>query len=285
MSKTKYQVFTLNNYTEQEKTQLASTVPTQLQYIVFGEEVGDSGTPHLQGYAESSQRRPLTWWRSLFFGRAHLEKRKGTSCQARDYCQKDGLSVEYGEISTSSQGKRSDLDDLHDSLVAKRSMVDISDDHFGSFLRYQRSIQTYRYYHARRRTWKTRVVVLVGPTRTRKTALAHLKGGVHLWAADTKLVWFDGYYEDDYVLFDEFSGCSCDIKYLLRLLDRYPMQVPVKGGYTQWSPRVVFIATNIPIESWYPNAREEHRRALLRRLEEITILDQTTFDLLKWNVY
>lgn len=260
-------------------------VPQQLTYVVIGEEVGDQGTPHLQGYAESSVRKTLKWWRGLFGDGVHLERRKGTSQQAADYCKKDGHAFEAGVCSLSKQGRRCDLEELHESLKAKRSMIDISDDHFGQFLRYGRGIEAYRYYHARRRSWKTRVVVMVGPTGTRKTALAHLKAREGLWTADTKIQWFDGYYENDYVLFDEFTGASCDIKYLLRLLDMYPMQVPVKGGYTQWSPRVIFIATNVPVASWYQGAREEHQAAMLRRLEEITILDSSSFDLLKWNVY
>ena len=42
------------------------------------------------------------------------------------------------------------------------------------------------------------------------------------------LQWFDGYMGQKVVCFDDFRKDFCTFHELLRLLDRYPMDVPVK---------------------------------------------------------
>jgi len=46
---------TLNNYTEQELDQfnyIYRAPPTFVSYLIYGKEIGDNGTPHLQFYIE-----------------------------------------------------------------------------------------------------------------------------------------------------------------------------------------------------------------------------------------
>jgi len=47
-------VFTLNNYSEEEHETLLKC--DSFKYIIIGREIGDSGTPHLQGYAELKKK-------------------------------------------------------------------------------------------------------------------------------------------------------------------------------------------------------------------------------------
>jgi hypothetical protein len=71
------------------------------------------------------------------------------------------------------------------------------------------------------------------------------------------------------VLIDDFNGDEYAITFMLRLLDRYPMQVPVKGGFRQWSPSVILVTSNIHPRDWYADATQAHRDALLRRITDI----------------
>ncbi len=102
--------FTLNNYTENELgalVQLFSSLDDKYYYIV-GEEVGEEGTPHLQGYIEKKDGRfrPLPKFAVrrqcvATIGEVspppknamHFEKAKGNRTQNYKYCSKDGKFV------------------------------------------------------------------------------------------------------------------------------------------------------------------------------------------------
>jgi len=83
ISPAKHWVFTLNNYTNDEINILCND--SSIKRYSFQEEVGDSGTPHLQGYLEFiTKRRPLSIFKELG---AHWEKCKNTKA-AIAYTQK-----------------------------------------------------------------------------------------------------------------------------------------------------------------------------------------------------
>lgn len=54
-------------------------------------------------------------------------------------------------------------------------------------------------------------------------------------------LWFDEYHYEDCVILDDFRTHWCHYSYLLRLLDKYPMSVPVKGGFRAWRPKVIIV--------------------------------------------
>ena len=85
--------------------------------------------------------------------------------------------------------------------------------------------------------------------------------------------WFDGYYGQSNALFDDFDGQHPSITMMLQILDRYPLQAPVKGGFVNWTPTTIYITTNLPFEEWYPDAHAVHREALRRRVTEFKHFD------------
>lgn len=104
--------FTINNFTPDDEQRLAA-LANNVRYIVYGRETGNSGTPHLQGFVIFNNSVSFNSAKSKIGDRAHLEKARGTTSQAADYCKKDGDFVEYGDI-PSEQGKRSDWDVFKD---------------------------------------------------------------------------------------------------------------------------------------------------------------------------
>lgn len=87
--------FTINNPTADEITMLESI---EAAYIVYGMEVGEEGTPHVQGFIFWRNAKTLTAARRALGGRAHCEKKRGTFKEASDYCKKDGVFEERGRM-------------------------------------------------------------------------------------------------------------------------------------------------------------------------------------------
>lgn len=268
----KHWVFTLNNYTDAEEQALEDLAELDVcEYIVFGKEVGDSGTPHLQGYVIFDKRISASTAKNLISTRAHVEKKKGTPEQAANYCKKDGEFKEFGSRATK-QGRRSDLDELYDCVANGATKEEIRTQFKGTYVRYKRSIDTIITEineKPRDRTNAPVVRVYWGLTGTGKTKSVfdeHDEESIYMHPGDR---WFDGYNQHEVALFDDFDGGYFKLSYFLKLLDRYPMRVPVKGGFVQWAPKFIYITSNKEPKNWYPNAYEEHQNALMRRLTEI----------------
>lgn len=81
--------FTLNNYTDEDLETLETQFKNDL-YII-GKEIGEQGTPHLQGYVEFNKKvRPSEHIKNK---RIHWEKTKGNKEQNIEYCTKDNNYV------------------------------------------------------------------------------------------------------------------------------------------------------------------------------------------------
>lgn len=85
----KYWCFTYNNYPEDAVETLETVFKAcEVEYI-FGKEVGEEGTPHLQGYIESHVKiRPIE--KLGLAKEIHWEKRKKSRMHNIKYCSKDG---------------------------------------------------------------------------------------------------------------------------------------------------------------------------------------------------
>lgn len=87
----------------------------------------------------------------------------------------------------------------------------------------------------------------------------------------TSQLWFDGYCGQKVAVFDDFRPWWCTFSWLLQLLDRYPIQVPVKGGFVNWIPEHIIITTpNAPRETFSGAYRtDEEIEQLCRRIHEV----------------
>lgn len=104
--------FTLNNYDADDERVLCELGSSgRVVYLVFGRELGATGTRHLQGYVRFPNAKVLASVKSLVSTRGHYEIARGTPLQASTYCKKDGDFEEFGQPPVGG-GKRSDLDEF-----------------------------------------------------------------------------------------------------------------------------------------------------------------------------
>lgn len=83
--------FTLNNFSDGEVDEICSICSTVCRYCIIGSEIGDSGTPHLQGYLEfKTKARPFSLFKNK---KIHWEKAKGNKDQNIIYCSKEGKVI------------------------------------------------------------------------------------------------------------------------------------------------------------------------------------------------
>lgn len=257
------------------------------RYLVFQEELcPTTGRAHLQGFCilrQPSRARGVST--VLGISGAHAEVARGTDEECIRYCKKQETrlradaepSEPLGPYSRSDagQGHRSDWDGLRERLRSGASYEEVSDEHFGLWLRYERGIRSYRGIRVHRRAWPTGVSVFWGRTGSGKTRTAYQEAGDEAYwlpIGQGPIQWYDGYEGQEHVIMDDFYG-NMRISQFLKLTDRYPLQVPIKGGFVNWCPRHIWITSNSDPESWWPDAPSEVRAAVRRRLTDIRHFD------------
>jgi len=111
-----------------------------------------------------------------------------------------------------------------------------------------------------------KVKVFWGATGTGKSRLAWNEAGLDAYPKDPRSKFWDGYRSHRHVVIDEFRG-DIDVSHLLRWFDRYPVNVEIKGSSVVLSATDIWITSNLPPTSWYPQLDPMTLGALLRRLE------------------
>lgn len=116
--------FTLNNWTAGDILMLRDLGSSQItSYLIFGQEVAASGTPHLQGFVKFATNKRFNAVRDLLPFGAHvaLRLRQSTDWHAAEYCKKDGLFEEFGDPPAPSRGHAGGRATAEKWTIAKRA--------------------------------------------------------------------------------------------------------------------------------------------------------------------
>lgn len=235
MSKNRNYLFTLNNYTDAEIELLKKI---ECNYLVWGYEVGKSGTPHLQGFVAFHNARTIRGiTQDKAFKRAHLEESK-KPLSAIDYCKKGEQSHEewtefgvkgpnYGlnysgyEFGEFKQGKRTDIMETYEAIKNGKSVDEVIWETPHMYELVHKSMNKLEDIRLRslRRNFMTEGEWIFGPTGVGKSEYAFQYPNSYVYPYDGG--WWDGYAAQEVVVIDEFRG-QLPFNELLRMVDKHP---------------------------------------------------------------
>jgi len=251
--------FTLNNYTVLQEEELLQ-IPCQ--YIVIGREVGASGTPHLQGFIYFSDAKTLKRMKK-YNTAMHLEKMRGTTDQAADYCIKDGAFQERGERPASQavkgiKGAEKIADMWACAKAGKIELLPVS------------MVKTAEYVFAKYGPKPIDREILDnvwiwGPTGCGKSR--RVRDENPLFYSKPMSKWWDGYANEDVVVLDDFAPEHGKyLGYFLKIwADHYVFNAEVKGSMLRIRPKRVIITSQYPLHACFEE--EQTISALTRRFK------------------
>ena len=253
----------------------------KIRYFCYQlEQCPETGKIHIQGYIEFYDQVRMGQVKSrLGSDKVHLEVRKGTRIQARDYARKDDSpyftsfypdwsehggrlvgtkTVERGTFRTK-QGCRTDLQQMVDKIREGACEYSIWTNTPEMYLKYGNNARK-AIALERKRALKNQYVpidvhVLYGDTRSGKTRTVYDRHGpenvyIPVYSESAGKFWFDGYDGEKVLLINEFYG-QARTSIMQQLLDHYRMRVETKGGTTYSSWDTIYITSNCHPKDWY----------------------------------
>lgn len=249
-----------------------------VRYLVYQREKGETGTEHYQGYVELKKTcriAALKKW-GPDWARGHYEVRRGSPQQAREYATKEETRVdgpwELGEWSDTKQGKRNDLQEVVTMAKTGATKRQLAEAFPIAFIKYHRGIDVWQEtVSIQKREWKTDLIVFWGDAGTGKSRWsAELAGEsiYYLRRGNSNSVWWDGYEGQECVILEDFYGWI-PFDTLLRIADRNPLMVDVKGGAKRFLSKKIIINSNTDWREWYDHAGNKRLdfNALARRVD------------------
>ena len=266
--------FTVNNYSEEEGVKLAEDLEEVCSYYILGKEVGEEGTPHIQGYAVFEKTKRLPGVKKIN-GRAHWEVAKGTSGQNIEYCQKEGDYYEYGSRPKTKKELGQKEKERWARMVQQAKSGNLE----------ELEKENPREYVAYLNKWRSLEEIQVteldgvcglwiyGPTGTGKSHSVYKQHpGCYMKPLNK---WWDGYKNQKVVWIDEVSPeHTTKFGAFLKIwADKFPFRAEFKGGSKVIRPEKVIVTSNYSIDEmgFHPN----DVMALKRRYHEVFKHDKT----------
>lgn len=238
----------------------------QVRYIAVGDEVcPQTQRPHHQVwmYFHNQQRTGKLALKKIgdMFGpiHAHVMPMRGSMAENEAYCSKEGSYSTYGE--KPAHGARTDLQEIAAEIVAgKRTSDQICVEHPEFHHKYGRTLDRLEAIGMRMkwRTEMTKGIWYTGPTASGKShkVFENYHPDTH-YVKNLNEEWWDGYKQQEYVVFNEFRG-QVKFSELLDLVDKWPKTVKWRNRESvPFVSKYVLIASIMDPRDVYNNALAE----------------------------
>lgn len=258
--------FTYNNYTEIGEAALIQWLTGNTKYAVFGHEVAPTtGTPHLQGYFSLKKKMRMSTIQNQLKEvkvRLSLLRAKGTAEENLVYCTKadpDGF-YQHGTLKNCGSGARAELIELSEKIKSGHKMTAIAYQHPVEYIRYHKGLHAFKSLTEKMNAEPIRDITTTvywgigGAGKTYRAREDCLKLGLgepyFMMNPNNNSIWFDNYDGERGLIIDDFYGW---IKphILFRYLDKYLLQLPIKGSTTYANWTHVWITSNKHPKEWY----------------------------------
>lgn len=249
MSVTRRFVFTLNNYDNGDLAVVRSFLSgDKIRYALFGREVGEQGTPHLQGYVALKKSMRFTAIHKALPG-AHVEAAKGNEQQNYEYCTKGADYEEFGV--RAEQGKRTDLQKAIE-VLKERGTKGVIEEHPDTYVKYYRGLEQleYRLNNTPYDHDECRGVWIWGPPGSGKSHAARAYAPDAYLKAQNK--WWDGYEGQKTVILDDLDTPTLG-HYLKIWADKYACSGEFKGGTCHLRHTKLIITSNYTPHQLWPD--------------------------------
>jgi len=265
-----YRLVVVTDFREQFVKDGYTELPDGVQFLAWGlETCPTTGKMHNQTYAYGKKMTEVKW-RSIFKP-AHVEIMRGNLVQNEAYCSKEKNFKKLGQEPMGS-GHRRDLaamQELCDKIAPGQTIMDLATDgdNFSVCVQYKRGLEEYVANKRRRLVQNDHsapeVIFICGKPGTGKTRyVRELERELYDVPSGQ---WRDNYCLQEAVLYDNLEPSSItDRSHFLKEIDRYPIQVPVKGGFTTWKPKRIYITSVCSSEAFAYHFRDpnEWRRRI-----------------------
>lgn len=282
-------ILTINNpFTNNEKTKDFYTDENSLfeyckslrdiKYFIFQLERGEeTETDHIQMYLEFSFGKLFSTIKN-YFPTAHIESRKGTKKQAREYCSKEETRVgdkvyEFGNFAE--ERERSDISDIIHMIESGATDYEIMELYPNQFMRYSNMIARVRdtclknKYKNKYRDIDFLYIYNGKPNDITKYVMTKFDD---IYRVPNYQFPFDDYSGEKILFFDDFYS-SIDLDLMLKVLDGYTYTLPAR-----WSNKVatytkVIIASSLSLVEQYKGLEDLKIGSVLRFRNSFNIMD------------
>lgn len=232
----------------------------KINYYIYQKEKTKEGKLHLQGYIQLKDKLRLNQVLDIVGHGNHIEKARGKASDNIKYCTKLESRVEepvtFGVAKN--QGDRTDIDTAC-KLAIENKWDEIED---STYVKYYKGLHKLAALKQKPAERKVDVACFWGNTGKGKSHLANQEMPQAYWKPSG--VWWDGYMGQKDIIIDDFEP-DVDCSVFLRWIDKWPLQVPIKGGFVTLQAERIIITTHFNPEELYPNRKEE----VMRRIKKV----------------